>query len=80
MIPCYSFQKKKLMQSRKHVSIELDKIQCWLDVNKLSLNVSKTKYIIISSKLNPLNVNVPILVHHQFMTEMQMSQFWYIPF
>ena len=36
--------------------------------------------IMASFKINPLNVNVPILVHRQFMTEMQMNQFWYIPF
>ena len=50
MIPCYIFQKKPC-DLEKHVNIELDKIQRWLDVNKLSLNVSKTKYIIISPKL-----------------------------
>ena len=45
------FSKKKPCDLEKHVNIELDKIQRWLDVNKLSLNVSKTKYIIISPKL-----------------------------
>ena len=35
---------------------------------------------VLKSDFNPFNINVPILVHRQFMTEMQMSQFWYIPF
>ena len=42
---------KKPCDLEKHVNIELDKIQRWLDVNKLSINVSKTNYIIISPKL-----------------------------
>ena len=45
------FSKKKPCDLEKHVNIELDKIQQWLDVNKLSLNVSKTKCIIIPPKL-----------------------------
>ena len=32
----------------KNVNAELSKVQQWLDVNKLSLNISKTKYMIIS--------------------------------
>ena len=45
------FSKKKPCDLEKHVNIELDKIQRRLDVKKLSLNVSKTTYIIISPKL-----------------------------
>ena len=52
MISCHIFQKKtKPCDLEKHVNIELDKIQQWLDVNKLSLYVSKIKYIIISPNL-----------------------------
>ena len=36
------------------INKELDKVFAWLCVNKLSLNVSKTKYMIFESKLNPM--------------------------
>ena len=49
--------------------ISPNRCQLFININKLTEN-----------GVNPLNVNVPILVHRQFMTEMQMSQFWYIPF
>ena len=45
------FSKKKPSDLEKHVNNEFGKIQQWLDVNKLSLNVFKTKHIIISHKL-----------------------------
>ena len=32
------------------ITVELKKVQKWLDANKLTINVSKTKYIIISPK------------------------------
>ena len=34
------------------INSELDKVYTWLCVNKLSLNVSKTKYMIFENKLN----------------------------
>ena len=34
------------------INVELDKVFAWLCVNKLSLNVSKTKYMIFENKLN----------------------------
>ena len=35
--------KKKPYNLEKHVNIKLDKVQQWLDVNKLSFNVSKNQ-------------------------------------
>ena len=41
------------------INLELSKIYKWLTVNKLSLNVSKTKYMIISNRQTP-DVNIKI--------------------
>ena len=38
------------------ISIELDKFNIWFDVNKLSLNVSKTNYIVFGKKSNSRSV------------------------
>ena len=46
MILCHIVQ-LNVCTLEKQVSIELNEIQHWLDVNKLSFNVSKTKYSII---------------------------------
>ena len=37
----------------KKINIELQKVYDWLSANKLSLNVSKTKYMIFPNKLDP---------------------------
>ena len=47
----------------KNVNAELSKVQQWLDVNKLSLNISKTKYIYI---IISLYVYMYIIISPQF--------------
>ena len=43
------------------INAELDKVFKWLCVNKLSLNVSKTKYMIFENKLNPNPIPTEVL-------------------
>ena len=43
------------------INAELDKVYKWLCVNKLSLNVSKTKYMIFENKLDPRQVPTEVL-------------------
>ena len=40
----------------KNVNAELSKVQQWLDVNKLSLNISKTKYMILSPQFKEKHI------------------------
>ena len=64
------YLKKTSCNLEKHVYIKLDTIQRWLDVNKLSLNVSKTKYIIISTKLKErYKFQIKLKVHLLCQTE-----------
>ena len=44
----------------KTVCIELDKLNKWFSLNKLSLNVFKTNYMIFCNKKVPDNVNISI--------------------
>ena len=41
-----------LQQLCREVSVELNKLNVWFKVNKLSLNVDKTNFIIFSGKKN----------------------------
>ena len=64
------------------INRELENVVVWTRKINLTINPMKSKAMIVSPSLsksnfaitiNPLNVNVPILVHRQFMTEMEMS-------
>ena len=56
MIPYYIYLIKTLRLLKKNVKTELSTIQQWLDVNKLSLNISKTKYIMISPQFTEKHI------------------------
>jgi hypothetical protein len=45
-----SFQSNKLDELEDLVNIELGKLKEWLNVNKLSLNVAKTEFMVIGSR------------------------------
>jgi hypothetical protein len=45
-----SFQSNKLDELEDLMNIELGKLKEWLNVNKLSLNVAKTEFMVISSR------------------------------
>ena len=39
---------------------EMDKLQCWFEVNKLSLNVSKTSFMVFGKRRNDPGINILI--------------------
>ena len=43
------------------LNTELSKIYEWLCINKLSLNINKTKFIVFHTKRNKLHANIPVL-------------------
>ena len=43
------------------LNIELSKIYEWLCINKLSLNINKTKFIVFHTKRKKLHANIPVL-------------------
>ena len=60
-------QDTSLSSLESRLNVELEKISSWFKVNKLSLNLNKTNYILFQKKSkitdNPINVkidNVPI--------------------
>ena len=44
------FDSKDLITLQKVVNRELKKVKKWLDANRLSLNISKTNYVIFHSQ------------------------------
>ena len=53
-------QNKNFETLENEVNIELGKVYSWLASNKLTLNVSKSKYMIISKKRQIPNLNISI--------------------
>jgi hypothetical protein len=43
------------------MNAELEKINIWMKTNKLSVNISKTNYIIFRPKQKSISMNLPIL-------------------
>jgi hypothetical protein len=43
------------------MNAELEKINIWVETNKLSVNISKTNYIIFRPKQKSISMNLPIL-------------------
>ncbi len=48
--PNISFQSNKFDELQDLMNIELGKLKEWLNVNKLSLNVAKTEFMVIGSR------------------------------
>jgi len=42
------------------INSELDQVQTWINANKLSLNVQKTNYMIISNRNQSENINISL--------------------
>ena len=57
------------------MNTELAKLIEWINVNKLSLNVSKTNYIIFSSKGKPSTTNLSVMVGESVVKEVKHTKF-----
>ena len=51
-----NFQSNKFDELQDLMNIELGKLKEWLNVNKLSLNVPKTEFMVIGSRQRPCNI------------------------
>ena len=59
---------------------DLDEVQKWLKSNKLTLNVKKTKYMIIGShyRLRKLNADLNVTVNSQQLTRDRVTNYRYL--
>ena len=57
------------------VNNELAKITIWLKVNKLSLNLTKTNFIIFHPRQKKVNVNVPLTLENTVIKQVTESKF-----
>ena len=63
------FESDDLLNVEKTVNKELKKLYLWLNVNRLSLNVSKTQYIIFHPYNKPLRKHITIKINKKAITE-----------
>ena len=59
------YSHKCLKTLNKIIQLELDKITNWLNVNKLSINAEKTKFVLFRSKNKKINHNLNILINNR---------------
>ena len=57
------YESKDLHDIEYTVNKELQKLHEWLSVNRLSLNISKTNFVIFHSNRIPINSNVTIMIN-----------------
>ena len=58
----YLFESDNLLTLQKVVNWELRKVRKWLEANRLSLNISKTSYVIFHSKARKINEFIRIKI------------------
>ena len=57
------YESNSLIDLEKTVNKELDKLYLWLSVNRLSLNIDKTNFIIFHPFNKPLKQHVTIKIN-----------------
>ena len=63
MTPTYFLSGDDVKEISKTLSKQLDKLNSWFAVNKLSLNVSKTNYIIFGNKKIDKYMNICVRIN-----------------
>ena len=58
------------------MNCELSKISEWLKVNKLSLNVAKTNYILFRPRQKPITVSDTITLQHIAVQQVEVTEFF----
>ena len=71
MILVYIFDSNDLFTLQKVVNRELKKIKKWLDANRLSLNISKTNFVIFYSEPKNLNELIRIKFGSKLLTRVE---------
>ena len=58
---------KTLGEAEERAGVDLRNVQKWLSLNKLSLNIAKTEYILIASrhKINTIDVQPTVKINSQ---------------
>ena len=59
-IICFNLEDFTHLNMENEINYEIEKINIWLKVNKLSLNVQKTRLIIFYKKKHMQNLNISI--------------------
>ena len=62
-----------LLDLANTVSIELNKLKLWFDINKLSLNVTKTNYMCFSN--SKMSCNFHITIHNHIIDRVSVTKF-----
>ena len=70
-----SYSHKCLKTLNKTIQLELDKISNWLNVNKLSINISKTKFIVFRSSKKNQNYDTTILLNNENIEQAKTTTF-----
>ena len=63
------FESDDLSKLERTVNKELRKLYLWLNVNRLSLNVSKTNFIIFHPNNKPLKQNITLKINNKAIIE-----------
>ena len=63
------FESDDLIKLEKTVNKELQKLHLWLNVNRLSLNVSKTNFIIFHPYNKPLKQYITLKINNKAIME-----------
>ena len=63
------FEDESLKNLEKKVNKELDNLYLWLSVNRLSLNIDKTNFVIFHPYNKPLKYNVTIKINKKAISE-----------
>ena len=70
------FESDDLLNVEETVNKELKKLYLWLNVNRLSLNVSETHYIIFHPYNKPLRKHITIKINKKAITEKIILNIW----
>ena len=64
---------ENLLDLANTVSVELNKLKLWFDINKLSLNVTKTNYMCFSN--SKMSCNLHIAIHNHIIDRVSVTKF-----
>ena len=63
------YESSSLQELEKTINTELNKLYLWLNVNRLSLNIDKTNYIIFHPYNKPMKQHITIRINKKAIKE-----------